>query len=152
MDKSKKTQTTHKKLENQIADICEKAEVYMVDSYKKLEGGAMAGLNKLEHRAEQTASAAEDFWVETLFLQPGETLEQAKQRLAELRAQSLKQSEKGLQNLSETVADLYQKIEDGVYDVYKTLETGALKATDALMDFCEDLLVLDDDSKPPKAK
>lgn len=153
MDKRKKAQDTYKKLEDQVVDLYGKAEGRIVDSYKNLEESAMDGLNRLEADTDKRAAAAEDFWVEMLFLEPGETVEQAKQRLADRRAQAKARAEEGLQELGEELADACQAIGDGIYTAYKTLETGALNAADAVMDFCEETLWGPaEDDKPHKGK
>jgi len=148
MDKDNKAQQIYKKLEDRVVDGVGTVEDGIVDGYKKLEDGAMDGLNRLERQA----SAAEDFWVEKLFLKPGETAEQARQRMEEHRAQITQQVQQRLQELGEDLADVYLKIEDGVYTVYKVLESGALQAVDAVMDLCEEVFSGADDEPSQKDK
>ena len=95
MEKHEKAQQLYKKLEDHVVDGVGSVEDSLAAGYKKLEDGATDGLDRLERQS----AAVEDFWVEKLFVKPGETAEQARQRMAEHRAQTAEQVQRRLQEL-----------------------------------------------------
>lgn len=65
-----------------LADINEKIEKTVVEGYKKIEEGVVGGYKKIEEGAVEGFQKVSDKFVEKLFAKEGETVEEAKTRLA----------------------------------------------------------------------
>lgn len=65
-----------------LADINEKIEKTVVAGYKKIEDGVVGGYKKIEEGAVEGFQKVSDKFVEKLFAKEGETVEEAKERLA----------------------------------------------------------------------
>ena len=60
----------------------EKIAEGVVNGYKAIENGVVGGYKKIEHGAVEGFNKVSDKFVEKLFAREGETVEQAKERLA----------------------------------------------------------------------
>lgn len=65
-----------------IADTNEKIAQAVVDGYKKIENGVVGGYKKIENGVVDGFNKVADKCVEVLFAKEGETVEEAKNRLA----------------------------------------------------------------------
>lgn len=66
----------------QLVDVNEKIAEKVVEGYKKIEDGVVGGYKKIEEGAVSGFNKVTDKCVEVLFVKEGETLEEAKERLA----------------------------------------------------------------------
>ena len=65
-----------------IADVVEKMGRVVTGGYKKLETGVVSGYQKIEHSAVTGFEKVSDQCIDVLFAKEGETLGEAKARLA----------------------------------------------------------------------
>ncbi|MBO5159353.1 MAG: hypothetical protein J6B94_07165 [Lachnospiraceae bacterium] len=65
-----------------LADVNEKIGKAVVDGYKKIEEGVVGGYKKIEEGAVEGFQKVSDKFVDVLFTKEGETVEEAKERLA----------------------------------------------------------------------
>lgn len=65
-----------------IADTVEKISRVVTDGYKKIENGAVGGYKKIENGAVNGFEKVTDKCVEVLFAKEGESVKEAKERLA----------------------------------------------------------------------
>lgn len=65
-----------------IADTTEKIAEHVVGGYKKIENATVSAYQKIEHGAVAGFEKVTDKCVEVLFAQSGESVEEAKARLA----------------------------------------------------------------------
>lgn len=65
-----------------LADMNEKIEKAVVGGYKRIENGVVGGYKKIEEGAVGGFQKVSDKFVEKLFAKEGETVEEAKARLA----------------------------------------------------------------------
>ena len=74
-----------------LADRVEKIADVVVEGYKKIEDGAVGGYKKVEESAVDGFNKVADKFIDVLFTKEGETVEEAKARLAK------EQEERGAQ-------------------------------------------------------
>ena len=67
---------------SKLADVNEKIAEKVVEGYKKIEEGVVGGYKKIEEGAVGGFNKVTDKIVETVFAKEGETVEEAKERLA----------------------------------------------------------------------
>lgn len=65
-----------------LADVNEKIAEKVVEGYKKIEDGVVGGYKKIEEGAVSGFNKVTDKIVEKVFAKEGETVEEAKERLA----------------------------------------------------------------------
>lgn len=65
-----------------IADVVEKMGQAVTDGYKKIEDGVVSGYKRIENGAVTGFEKVTDKCVDVLFAKEGETVEEAKARLA----------------------------------------------------------------------
>ena len=65
-----------------IADIVEEMGQTVTNGYKKIETGVVSGYQKIEHGAVTGFEKVSDKCIDVLFAREGETVEEAKARLA----------------------------------------------------------------------
>ena len=65
-----------------IADIVEKMGQTVTSGYKKIEAGVVSGYQKIEHGAVTGFEKVSNKCIDVLFSKEGETVEEAKARLA----------------------------------------------------------------------
>ncbi len=73
----------NEKIAEEVTSGFKKIEDGVVGGYKKIENGAVGGYKKIETGAVNTFNAVSDKFVEKLFTREGETVEEAKERLAQ---------------------------------------------------------------------
>lgn len=67
---------------SKLADVNEKIAEKVVEGYKKIEDGVVGGYKKIEEGAVSGFNKVTDKIVESVFAKEGETVEEAKERLA----------------------------------------------------------------------
>lgn len=67
---------------SKIKETNEKIEQKVVEGYKKIEGSVVEGYKKIENGAVEGFKRVSDKCVDVLFTKDGETVEEAKERLA----------------------------------------------------------------------
>lgn len=78
-----------------LADVNEKIAEKVVEGYKKIEEGVVGGYKKIEEGAVSGFNKVTDKCVEVLFAKQGETVEEAKERLASNKKTKEESSVKG---------------------------------------------------------
>lgn len=73
-----------------LADVNEKIAQAVVDGYKNIEAGVVGSYKKIEKSAVDGFTNVMDACVEKLFVKKGESVAQAKERLASKRAHAEK--------------------------------------------------------------
>ena len=77
-----KFEETNEKIAEGVTDGFKKIEDGVVGGYKAIENGVVGGYKKVESGAVHAFNAVSDKFVEKLFTREGETVEEAKERLA----------------------------------------------------------------------
>ena len=72
----------NEKIKNTVVSGYRKIEEGVVDGYKKIENGVVGGYKKMEEGVVSGFEKVSDRFVEKLFTREGESVEEAKQRLA----------------------------------------------------------------------
>lgn len=70
----------------------EKIEKAVVDSYKKMEDGVVEGYKKIENGVVEKFEEISDSFIEKHLMKDGETLEEAKERIAKEQAERIEKS------------------------------------------------------------
>ena len=69
-------------MSNKFAEVNEKIEEAVVTGYKKIEDGVVSGYKKIEEGAVEGFRKISDKFVDSFFTKEGETVEEAKARMA----------------------------------------------------------------------
>ena len=77
-----KFEELNKKIEEGVATGYKKIEEGVVEGYKKIEEGVVSGYKKIEEGAVEGFQKVSDKFVDKFFTQEGESVEDAKKRLA----------------------------------------------------------------------
>lgn len=78
-----------------LVDVNEKIAERVVEGYKKIEEGVVGGYQKIEEGAVSGFNKVADKCVEVLFAKEGESVEEAKERLASNKKTKEEADEKG---------------------------------------------------------